>query len=53
MKKPVDDDWQRRIITEVTAAAHFNSGPQNIGVMLGPTSHGLTDVSASSSVSSV
>ena len=40
MKKPVDDDWQRRIITEVTAAAHFNSGPQNIGVMLGPTSHG-------------
>ena len=26
MKKPVDDDWQRRIITEVTAAAHFNSG---------------------------
>jgi len=44
MKRPVDDDWQRRVLTEATAAAHFNSGPQNIGVILGPTSNGLTDI---------
>ena len=40
MKMPVDEVWLWRMITEVTAAAHFNSGPQHIGVMLGPTSHG-------------
>jgi hypothetical protein len=36
--------WQHRVITTTTAVDHFNGGPQNIGVVLGPTSHGLTDV---------
>jgi hypothetical protein len=32
MKKPIDNDWQRRVITEATTTAHFNSDLQNIGV---------------------
>jgi AAA domain/Bifunctional DNA primase/polymerase, N-terminal len=44
-KKPIGDGWQHRLIDNAcTAAEHFNCGPQNIGIMLGPTSHGLTDV---------
>ena len=43
-KKPIIRGWQNRIIDETTAAQFFNSFNQNIGVQLGPTSHGLTDL---------
>jgi AAA domain/Bifunctional DNA primase/polymerase, N-terminal len=43
-KVPRGDDWQQRIIDAATAQQFFNGGAQNIGVMLGPTSHGLTDI---------
>jgi hypothetical protein len=43
-KKPIGDEWQLRIINDANVAAHFNATPQNIGVILGTSSHGLTDV---------
>jgi Bifunctional DNA primase/polymerase, N-terminal len=43
-KTPIGDDWQKRQIDAATAPYHFNAGPQNVGVLLGPTSQGLTDV---------
>jgi hypothetical protein len=35
-KKPIDRDWQNRIIDEATAPRFFNAGLQNIGIQLGP-----------------
>ena len=44
-KKPsAGKDWQLRIIDANNAAQHFNGAQMNIGVILGPSSHGLTDV---------
>jgi hypothetical protein len=44
-KKPsAGEGWQLRIIDANNAAQHFNGQQMNIGVMLGPSSHGLTDV---------
>jgi hypothetical protein len=44
-KKPsAGKGWQLRIIDATNAPHYFNGGPMNIGVMLGPSSHGLTDV---------
>jgi hypothetical protein len=43
-KRPVDTGWQLRIIDAASAARHFNGAPINIGVVLGPSSQGLTDV---------
>jgi hypothetical protein len=43
-KRPTDDSWQNRVIDADSAPCFFNGGPQNIGVVLGPSSHGLTDV---------
>ena len=43
-KKPIDRDWQKRIIDEAMAPRFFNGGSQNIGIQLGPSSHGLTDL---------
>jgi hypothetical protein len=43
-KFPIDDDWQLRVINDANVADHFNGNPANIGVILGPTSGGLTDV---------
>jgi len=43
-KIATSDSWQTRVITAETASRYFNGGPQNIGVVLGPTSSGLTDV---------
>src|SRR5215468_7580055 len=43
-KKPVDDAWQKRLLDEASAPQFFNGGPQNVGVQMGPHSHGLTDV---------
>src|SRR4051812_16580684 len=43
-KAPVGEGWQLRRITEETVSQFFNGAAQNIGVLLGPTSGGLTDV---------
>jgi hypothetical protein len=43
-KVPIGEAWQKRVIEEKTAADYFNCDPQNIGVVMGPSSHGLTDV---------
>ena len=43
-KKPPDGCWQQRVIDETSASQHFDGGPQNIGVVLGPLSRGLTDI---------
>jgi hypothetical protein len=44
-KKPsTGNGWQLRIIDATNAPRYFNGGQMNIGVMLGPSSHGLTDV---------
>jgi RecA-family ATPase len=44
-KKPsAGNGWQLRIIDATNAPHYFNGGQMNIGVMLGPSSHGLTDV---------
>src|SRR4051812_11921264 len=43
-KGPTDNGWQERVITAENAPQFFNSQAQNIGVILGPTSGGLTDV---------
>jgi hypothetical protein len=43
-KEPVDVGWPERIIDKHNAARFFNGGPQNIGVILGPSSKGLTDI---------
>jgi hypothetical protein len=42
-KKPVGKKWQNRIIDEASAPQFF-SGITNIGIVLGATSHGLTDI---------
>ena len=43
-KKPMGMDWQKRIIREADVPIYFNGHPLNVGVILGPTSEGLTDV---------
>src|SRR5262245_2509274 len=44
-KKPsAGSGWQLRIIDATNAAHYFNGGEMNIGVVLGPSSQGLTDV---------
>ena len=43
-KRPSGIAWQGRVITAETAPVHFNGDPINIGVVLGPTSQGLTDI---------
>jgi len=43
-KGPVVDGWQNIIVSDSNVHDHFSNGNQNIGLMLGPTSHGLTDV---------
>jgi RecA-family ATPase len=44
-KKPnAGNGWQLRIIDATNAPQYFNGGPMNIGVILGPSSHGLTDI---------
>jgi hypothetical protein len=43
-KKPRITAWQKQRITRETAGQYFNSAAQNIGVILGPASGGLTDI---------
>jgi putative DNA primase/helicase len=43
-KKPVDDAWPNRVIGRDNVCDYFKPEPMNVGVVLGPTSQGLTDV---------
>ena len=43
-KRPEGSAWQTRVIDATTAPLHFNGAQQNVGVILGPSSRGLTDV---------
>jgi hypothetical protein len=42
-KGPTEDGWQLRVIDVGNAAQYFNGEQMNVGVILGPSSHGLTD----------
>jgi putative DNA primase/helicase len=43
-KKPLGEEWPGWRITIADAHQRFNGGPQNVGVILGEASGGLTDV---------
>jgi hypothetical protein len=43
-KTPTERGWQHRVIREEDVPKYFNGQPQNIGVILGATSGGLTDI---------
>jgi len=44
-KRPLDgENWQWRVIDAAAAPRFFNGAQMNIGVQMGPTSGGLTDV---------
>ena len=43
-KIPADSGWQKRVLREPDLPRYFNGKPQNVGVVLGPSSNGLTDV---------
>jgi hypothetical protein len=43
-KKPVLDEWQKLRLTHETVAEYFNGAPQNVGMLLGGASRGLTDI---------
>lgn len=43
-KRPIGNDWQRRVITGSRVARFFGDKPMNIGVQLGLKSGGLTDI---------
>src|SRR5262249_58183272 len=43
-KIPLGSKWQTLTIDTASAPRHFNGDPQNVGVLLGPASNGLTDV---------
>src|SRR5271166_4544346 len=43
-KKPIAEQWQKRVITADNVAQNFNAAQMNIGVQLGVVSGGLVDV---------
>jgi hypothetical protein len=43
-KKPIGEEWQNRIIDAGSAPKFFNGQRMNIGVVLGASSKGLTDI---------
>jgi putative DNA primase/helicase len=43
-KRPLDAEWQTLRVDADNATQYFNGGPQNVGVLLGSASNGLTDV---------
>jgi Bifunctional DNA primase/polymerase, N-terminal len=43
-KGPIIEDWQNVQMTQDTAPRYFNGAPQNIGVVLGRASGGVTDL---------
>src|SRR4051794_7335588 len=43
-KIPQGTGWHERVISAADLPKYFNGRPQNVGVVLGPTSNGLTDL---------
>src|SRR5260370_28329673 len=43
-KQPIGNGWHTRVIDSASAPKHFNGTQLNVGIILGPHSHGLTDV---------
>ncbi len=43
-KNPNLSGWQKQIFVEADLPKHFNGKPQNIGILLGNNSNGLTDI---------
>ena len=43
-KSPIGEGWQRRVIREADVPKYFDGAPQNVGVVLGASSGGLTDI---------
>ena len=43
-KIPTDTGWEKRVIRAPDLSRYFNGKPQNIGVILGPSSGDLTDL---------
>jgi Bifunctional DNA primase/polymerase, N-terminal len=43
-KGPTDKEWNKRELTEDTLPQYFNGAAQNVGVQLGASSRGLTDI---------
>ena len=43
-KKPIGEEWQKRVIDHSNVAQFFNGAEMNIGVQMGKNSGGLTDV---------
>jgi hypothetical protein len=43
-KIPPGEEWQKRIIDNSNVGKFFNGQPQNVGVIMGPSSGGLVDV---------
>ncbi|MEP7037976.1 MAG: AAA family ATPase, partial [Acidobacteriota bacterium] len=43
-KNPNSLNWQKQNFVEADLPKHFNGKPQNIGVLLGASSNGLTDI---------
>jgi len=43
-KTPQHAAWNTRVIDAASAPEYFNGSKMNVGVMLGPNSHGLTDI---------
>jgi hypothetical protein len=43
-KKPIGEAWHTRVIDENSAPQYFNGRQMNVGVLLGASSRGLTDI---------
>jgi putative DNA primase/helicase len=43
-KIPIGEKWQLRVIDHSNVSQYFGDTPQNVGVVMGPLSKGLTDV---------
>ena len=43
-KVPIGKGWPKRVIRAPDIPQYFNGRPQNVGVVLGPSSNGLTDI---------
>ncbi len=48
-KYPALDEWEKLILTKTDLPNYFNGKPQNIGILLGVKSNGLTDIDLDSS----
>ena len=43
-KQPINIGWDSQVIDKQSVRQYFHGGDQNVGVMLGPSPNGLTDV---------